>query len=171
MKKRHAKIVKSSGVGPGAIVSVKNDYRDISHAHGTIGVVTDCTKSGGVKICTQWGVITQGVAHRDYWIPMARYVVKFKSDEEAAIDDALEEMRRQVLDSTFNEVGHSRITLQEYHRNLVGATPNGRKSCRCSGGNCTARCGCWNKSPCASSCTCNGNCANPKNWGGDVSMK
>ena len=66
MKKRHAKTVKSSGVGPGAIVSVKNDYRDISHAHGTIGVVTDCTKSGGVKICTQWRVITQGVAHRDY---------------------------------------------------------------------------------------------------------
>ena len=66
MKKRHAKTVKSSGVGPGAIVSVKNDYRDISHAHGTIGVVTDCTQSGGVKICTQWRVITQGVAHRDY---------------------------------------------------------------------------------------------------------
>ena len=102
---------------------------------------------------------------------MARYVVKFKSDEEAAIDDALEEMRKQVLDSTFNEAGHSWITLQEYHRNLVGATPNGRKRCRCSGGKYAARRGCWNKSPFISSCTYNGNCANPKTERGDVSMK
>ena len=81
--------VGSSGVGPGAVVAVRNDPRGVSHAHGTVGVVYDCRPTGGVKICTQWGMITQRNSHTNYWIPKSRYVVKFKPGQDAVIDREL----------------------------------------------------------------------------------
>ena len=85
--------------------------------------MTDCTKPGGVKNCTQWGVITQGVAHQDYWIHMARYGVKCKSVEEAVIDNVLEEMRRQFLTVTSTKqttvvlrCKNTTVTLLESHQ-------------------------------------------------------
>ena len=155
--------VADSGVGPGAVVTVKNNVRSVSHAHGTLGVVFDCKETGGVRICTQWGVITMGLSQNDYWIPRNRYVVRFRPDEDAVIDNELQTLKDQVLEGNFVEGSHSHITLQEYHRNLVGIPPQGRRNCRCKDGRCSRRCGCWNKMPCSSSCSCNGECDNPKN--------
>ena len=81
MKKRHKKAMKDRGVGEGAVVTIKNDYRDISHPLGTVGVVIEAKESGGVRVCTEWGVIVQGgKLAKEYWIPHDRYVVNAKKD-------------------------------------------------------------------------------------------
>ena len=56
-----------------------------------------------------------GIVHQDYWIPMSQYGVKFNAGEEAEVDDTLEEIQRQILDSDFNEASQSCITLKEHH--------------------------------------------------------
>ena len=120
-RKRLERSVGSSGVGPGAVVVVRNDPGDISHAHGTMGVVYHCSRTtGGLKNCTQWGVITQGQSHIDYWIPRSRYVVKLKPDEDAGIDHELQTLKNEVIDDKFDEGSQQRITLQEYYCCLIG---------------------------------------------------
>ena len=85
-----------------------------------MGSVYDCKTSGGVKNCTQWGVITQIQSHIDYWTPSSRYVAKFKPDEDAVIDHELQTLKNKVLDDNFDEGSQRRITLQEYHCCLDG---------------------------------------------------
>ena len=88
-KRLKMRSVGASGVEPGAVVAVRNDLCDVSHAHGTVGIAYDCRPTGGVKICTQWGMITQRNSHTNYWIPKSRYVVKFKPGQDAVIDREL----------------------------------------------------------------------------------
>ena len=164
MRKRHKKSMQSIGSEPGAVVTIRNDYRDVSHPHGTMGVVFEAKESGGIRVCTQWGVIVQGPTRAQYWIPKERYAVTFKKEDMAVISNELDVVRKQVLSNKFDEESHKKVTLPEAHRLLVGgATPQGKRKCKCRNGNCKAQCGCWNKFPCNSSCSCNGNCNNPKN--------
>jgi hypothetical protein len=55
----------------GAIVTIKTDYRDISHPRGIPGIVFDVSKSGagGVQVATEHGVIVSGETKRVYYIP------------------------------------------------------------------------------------------------------
>ena len=146
MQKRYKKSMNSMGVGPGAVVTIKNDYHDISHPLGTMGVVFDAKETGGIKVCTQWGIIVQGVSRVDYWIPRERYAVTFKAEDMAVISDELDTVRRQVLSNSFDEQSHKKVTLQEAHRALVGGeSPKGKRKCRCKSDNCKPGCGCWNK--------------------------
>ena len=50
---------KGNGAGVGAVVTIKNDYRDISHPLGAVGVVFEAKETGGIQVCTEWGVIVQ----------------------------------------------------------------------------------------------------------------
>ena len=162
MKKRHKKAMKDRGVGEGAVVTIKNDYRDISHPLGTVGVVIEAKESGGVRVCTEWGVIVQGgTSRKEYWIPRDRYVVNAKKDGPAVLSDVLEEIRKNIISGEFNEEDQHKITLQESHRALTNESPKKTRKCRCKNGNCKPGCGCWGKCVCHSGCSCNRNCANP----------
>ena len=58
--KRHKGATKGNGVGVGAVVTIRNDYRAISHPLGAVGVVFEAKETGGIQVCTEWGVIVQG---------------------------------------------------------------------------------------------------------------
>ena len=146
------------------MVTIKNDYRDISHPLGTVGVVIEAKETGGVRVCTEWGIIVQGIQRaREYWIPHDRYVVTARRDEVAVLSNILENIRNKVLRGDFQEEDQAKITLQDSHRALTNETPKKKKRCKCKDGKCKPGCGCWAKHSCHSGCSCNGNCTNPKN--------
>lgn len=165
MKRRHQKAMIEKGVVVGAVVTVKMDIRDVSHPHGIQGVVVSTNGTGGVIVCSQWGVLVQGVQKREYWIPRDRYKVVYEADHDAVVSDELDNIKAEVLNGTFDRKKVSKVTLQEAHRNLVGETPQGKRKCTCKKGKCTPKCGCWrNKISCSSGCVCHGNCINPHNF-------
>ena len=47
-----------SGAQPGALVTLKVDYRTHSHAQGLFAIIFDVKKTGGILVCCNHGVIT-----------------------------------------------------------------------------------------------------------------
>ena len=47
-----------NGATPGAVVTLKVDYRTHSHVQGLIGIVFDVKPTGGIKVCCEHGIIT-----------------------------------------------------------------------------------------------------------------
>ena len=160
--KRHKAAMKGNRVGVGAIVTIKNDFRDISHPFRAVGVVFEAKETGGIQVCTEWGVIVQGKKQKKvYWIPHDRYAVKAARDDACVVSNVLEDIRKQVLTGEFKQIDHAKITLQEAHRRLTNETPKGKRRCKCKEGRYKPNCGCWGKFSCHSGCSCNGNCNNP----------
>ena len=54
MMKRHCK---DKGVALGAVVNIRNDPRDVTQPRGTIGAVFAMKDTGGIQVCTQYGVL------------------------------------------------------------------------------------------------------------------
>ena len=54
MKKHHCK---DKCVALGTVVNIHNDPCDITHPHGTIGAVFALKDTGGIHVCTQYGVL------------------------------------------------------------------------------------------------------------------
>lgn len=168
MKALHKKTMSERGVGIGAVVTVKNDYRDVSNALGQVGVVFDWNEdTGDVQIVSSSGIISQGTRKTAYWIPRDRYKVMFKPDETGVLSNDLDDIRAKVVGGTFVQGDYPKVSLQTAHKATVGESPRGKThGCRCKDGKCTASCGCrrpHKKVPCDSSCSCNGNCDNPLN--------
>ena len=49
--KRAGEAASRNGVAPGAVVTLKVDYRTHSHAQGLMGIVFDSKPTGGIKVC------------------------------------------------------------------------------------------------------------------------
>ena len=82
--------MKENGVGVGAIVTIKNEFRDISNPLGAVGGVFEAKETGGIQVCTEWGVIVQGGnTKKVYWIPHDRYVVKATRDDACVVSNVL----------------------------------------------------------------------------------
>ena len=69
-----------SGAGPGAVVTLKVDYRTHSHAQGLIVIVYDVKKTGGIFACSEHGVITHSGTKEYYWVPVDKYNVVAKKE-------------------------------------------------------------------------------------------
>jgi uncharacterized protein YbjQ (UPF0145 family) len=54
------------GAAPGAVVTLKVDYRTHSHAQGLIAIVYDVKATGGILFCCEHGVITHSGTSGDY---------------------------------------------------------------------------------------------------------
>ena len=50
-----------SGAVPGAVVTLKVDYRTHSHAQSLIAIVYNVKKTGGILVCCDHGVITHSI--------------------------------------------------------------------------------------------------------------
>ena len=70
-----------SGAEPGAVVTLKVDYRTHSHAQGSIAIVYDVKATGGILACCEQGFITHSGAKRNYWVPTHKYKVIAKKEE------------------------------------------------------------------------------------------
>jgi hypothetical protein len=162
MKKQRRDAAAASGIKVGSIVTLKVDYRDVSHPRGIVGVVADVSSSdaGGVRVVTEWGVVATGASRSVYWVPSDRYVVR---PDDAVVSDNLQRIREDIVSGITDWTSYPRVTLQQAHANMVGHSPGGKRRCSCRK-QCGPRCGCIKgKVSCNSSCACSGNCRNPNN--------
>lgn len=168
MMRTQGKDVENQGGGTGAVVTVKPDYRAVSHNIGIVGVIYEMKSTGGARIATVAGMLSSGTTKGNWWIPSDQYVVNYKPHEVANIPPKLEEIRQAILSGEYNKNNDAtKCTIQEAHQVITQAISPCRKAkCGCSKGNCKkGRCGCISKGfKCTSACSCNGNCtANANN--------
>jgi hypothetical protein len=159
--KRAGQAAIRNGVAPGAVVTLKVDYRTHSHAQGLMGIVFDTKPTGGIKVCCDHGIITHSGGPGVYWVPVDKYVVRATPEEFIPIPDELATVRQLVLEGKFQELGVPTISYAKLHEIMLGATSPVKKraGCKCKKGKCTKNCGCKRKGfRCHSGCTCNGNC-------------
>ena len=162
------KDIEKQGGGPGAVVTVKPDYRAVSHNIGIVGVIYEMKSTGGARVATIAGMLSSGSRKGNWWIPSDQYVIHYKPHEVANITPQLDEIRQAILSGEYNKNNSARrCTIQEAHQVITQAISPCRKSkCSCAGGGCKkGRCGCITKGyKCTSACSCNGNCtSNPNN--------
>jgi hypothetical protein len=150
-----------NGAAPGAVVTLKVDYRTHSHAQGLIAIVFDVKPTGGIKVCCEEGIITHSGGAGDYWVPVDKYVVKAKPHEYCPLTDELYDVRNLVLDGKFNDAAAPTISYAKLHDIMIGASSPIKKApgCKCKNGKCGKQCGCRKKKvSCHSGCSCTGNC-------------
>ena len=160
MKRRGDELI-AEGLGVGAVVTCKVDYRTFVHAEGLVCIVYKCSDYGGAIVCTENGVLTHDGSKKDYYVPSDKFVIQAGADEPAAIPDALMKVRKDILAGTYDYDNMPRISYSKQHQKSTSATsPCKRVLCGCKG-NCGSRCGCRKKNiDCTSGCGCSGNC----NW-------
>lgn len=149
-----------ANVDIGAVVTISLDKRDFTTGTGVRAVVFDAKeRTGGILACCESGIISQKNGHH-YWIPSDRYGVTSLATEDAVLTEALNKIRKQILDRTFDRAKVNKVTLVQAQKTFMGRSPRKKGSCNCKGGKCTHRCGCRrNKnSMCSSTCSCSGNC-------------
>jgi hypothetical protein len=150
-----------NGTAPGAVVTLKVDYRTHSHAQGLIGIVFDVKPSGGIKVCCDHVIITHSGSPGVYWVPVYKYVVKAKLDEYIPLPDEPYTVQKLVLAGKFTEKSVPLISYAKLHETMISATSPVKKApgCKCKNGKCGNYCGCRKKQVSFhSGCSCNGNC-------------
>ncbi len=60
MIKMQGKDITKKGAAPGAVVTVKCDYRTVSHSIGIVGVIYKVSKFGGARIAMIAGKLSSG---------------------------------------------------------------------------------------------------------------
>jgi hypothetical protein len=168
MIKMQGKDVVDKGAAPGAVVTVKCDYRAVSFVIGIVGVVYEASTFGGARIATIAGILSSGQRKGPWWIPVDQYAIRYSANDEANIPPQLSTIREAILVGTYNNNDSApKCTIQQAHQLIIQAVSPCRKSkCGCKGGECkVGHCGCIKKGfKCTSTCLCNGNCtANPNN--------
>ncbi len=63
------KDIEKQGGGPGAVVTVKTDYRALSHNIGIVGVIYEMKTTGGARVATIAGMLSSGSRKVNWWIP------------------------------------------------------------------------------------------------------
>ena len=151
-----------SGIGIGALVSLKVDYRTHCHVQGLLAIVYRFQEnSGGILVCCENGIITHDGTSNDYWVPCNKYRVIARNDTTFPISDKLQAMQVKVLPGYFaDDKNTPRISFSKYVDIDLGMTSPVKKAkgCSCKKG-CNKGCGCKKKGfRCHSGCACNGNC-------------
>jgi hypothetical protein len=156
-----------SGVSPGAMVSLKVDYRTFFNPQGILAIVYEMNPlTGSVKVCGEHGVITHDGDKGDYWVPADGYLMKAAAGTFFPLSNELEAVRKLVQDGKFDGgAGCPRISYSKMHQQQMGAPSplkKAAKGCGCKNGMCGPTCGCRRKKQsCHSGCSCNGNCGGP----------
>ncbi len=85
------------GVGIGALVSLKVDYRTHCHAQGLLAIVCRFQEnSGGILVCCEHGIVTHDGTSNNYWVPYDKYRVIAQNDTTFPISDKLQAVRDKV---------------------------------------------------------------------------
>ncbi len=168
MIKMQGKDVADKGAAPGAVVTVKCDYRAASFTIGIVSIVYEVSTFGGSRIAAIKGILSSGSRMGPWWIPADQYSIRYGAYDEANIPPQLLMIHEAILAGTYNTNDSApKCSIQQVHQVIVQAVSPSRKSkCGCKGGECkVGRCGCIKKGfKCTSAYLCNGNCtANPNN--------
>jgi hypothetical protein len=172
MIERRAKYAKESGAALGALVRIGKDRRDVCNPRAAIGVIVDLKSgTGGIKVCTEDGVISQGANKKDFWIPSDMYevvVMADHTDPHPFLTPKLTEIRSEIIAGSFDIDSKEKLTLQQDQKQYLGMKETPKKGpskgCQCGKGKtvrqCTRRCKCIVAGvACTSRCICNGNCS------------
>ena len=111
-----------NGAAPGAVVTLKVDYRTHSHAQGLIGIVCEVKPTGGINVCCDQGIITHSGGAGVFWVPVDKYVVKAKPDEFCPLTDELYAVRNFVLDGKFDKASSPIISYAKLHEIMICAS-------------------------------------------------
>jgi hypothetical protein len=116
MTELRAKHARESGAALGALVHIGKDRRDVCNPRSAIGVIVDLKSgTGGIKVCTEDGVISQGANKKDFWIPSDMYeviVLADHTDPHPFITPKLAEIRSEVIAGMFDVNSKEKLTLQ-----------------------------------------------------------
>jgi hypothetical protein len=159
--KRRGDCLVAAGLGMGAVLTLKVDYRTHAHAEGLVVIVYKLNETSSALVCCESGVVTHDGSKGDYWVPSDKFVVSAGAGELAAIPKSLQNIRDAVVDGTYDYGAQLRISYSKLHAKIIGASsPCKRAMCSCKGGLCGNRCGCRKKKiECNSACVCSGNCS------------
>ena len=109
----------------------------------TIGVVAKAKESGGILVVCGAGLICATDQLKDYWMPFDGYSVRATADEEFPLSNAMNEVRKSIIDGYFCLEKCARITIHKAHQEVIGASSLClKKRCSCKGGRCKGNCGC-----------------------------
>ncbi len=135
------KDIANQGGSPGAVVVVQVDYWAVSHTIGIVGVIFQIASSGGARIATLAGLLSTGSKKANWWIPVNKYVIKYRANEVANIAPELGIIRQSILSGAYKDQSAKRCTIQEVHQVIMEAVSPCRKSkCNCVNGICMKRC-------------------------------
>ncbi len=158
-----------SGAEPGAVVTLKVDHRMHSHAQGLIAIIFDVKKTGGILVCCKYGVITHSGTKGNYLVPVDKYVIVARKEEECPLPAELAAVCHMVLSGEFNPKSCPWISYAKLHERSINASSPVKRTmgCRCKNGVCGKAWGCNQKGVhCHSGCSCNGNCCKIKSRDG-----
>jgi len=163
MMKQQGQDVTSRGAAPGAVVTVKVDYRAVSHAVGIVGIIYKLGPGGGARVATEYGLLSSGSKLGVWYIACDQYKVQYAANTDANIPPELRGVRNAILGGTYN-INNSadKVSIQQAHQYVTQAiSPCKKSKCGCANGNCrTGFCGCIKKNfKCTNACSCNGGCA------------
>jgi hypothetical protein len=113
-----------SGIGIGALVSLKVDYRMHCHAQVLLAIVYQFQEHlGGIIVCCEHGIITHDGTKNEYWVPYNKYRVNAWNDATFPILNNLQVMCDKVLASSFvNDRATPRISFSKYVDIDLGTT-------------------------------------------------
>ena len=134
-----------SGVSPGAVVTLKVDYRTFYNPEGLVAIVYEFNpRTGGIKTCCEHGVITHDGSQGVYVVAVDRYVLSAPAGTYIPLPEKLAEVRKKVEDGLFDERKSPRISYSKMHQRQINANSPIKKSkeCGCKKGKCTKNCGC-----------------------------
>lgn len=149
----------------GKVIAIQMDSRDIPHPNALLGVAFDVpnTTTGGCRVVTLHGIISKS-GNKPYYIPKLRYNV---TDDDVTIAPELLALKEDILNGTFDEKKHPKITLQRAHGMEYGTVPSNEtpikvveklKPCKCTKG-CGKNCRCRKMEViCSKECGCAGKC-------------
>ena len=141
---RRGRLACKEGVGIGAVVTLKVDWRTHTLAPGLLAIVYGFKpESGSVLVCCEHGVITHSGDKLPYWVPYERYSLSSARDQNLGLEDKLQEVRTQVLEGTWTPKGKQVLSYSRYVDTKIGAVSPVRRErgCRCKKG-CKSNCGC-----------------------------
>ena len=102
MIKMQCKDIAIKGAAPGAVVTVKCDYRAMSFAIGIVRVIYKVSTFGGARIATIAGLLSAGQRKGPWWIPADQYVIRYGASKEANITTQLKLIHAAILAGIYN---------------------------------------------------------------------
>jgi hypothetical protein len=157
-------------VPPGSIVSIKIDKRDralASSTRGVLGIVVEESSNHvmGVRVATQWGVVTGHQNTLRFFAP-DQYLVL--DAERTTLNPELQQVRTSVRLGEYIESNYPRISIRTAHGHFIGRHNIAIAHCSCKvnskgkSGRCGKNCGCRRKGIACdpSRCQCKGDCGN-----------
>jgi hypothetical protein len=123
-----------SGVGIGALVSLKVDYPTCCHVQGLLAIVYRFQKKSGViLVCCEHGIIAHYGTSNDYWVPYDKYRVIARNDSTFPISNKLQAMCDKVLAGCFvDDKNTPKIFFSKYVDIDLGTTSPVKKAKGCS---------------------------------------